>query len=355
MPAPPVPITSGGSWLARAVVVDHDTGNEHDVGVVDATVTVDRKSDARRVVDATLTPDVDPRLVQPPHRLKLWSGYRIGGVDHWAPLAHVRMGRVSRGTHGEFEVRQCRSFESLVGAARFTYPRTIQGGFSMLAAMELLIREAVPWADVRVETTRDALVPVGGVTEELDRWAMVAGREKSMATALGVDVGCDPLGSFVIRDLPSGNPVWSVREGPGGLLIDYAEERSADDVVNVWVASSDHPDVSPVRGVAEDREIASPTHVDRWGQFVGIYKSPYLTTQGQCDGTAKARLQNTRGWTVGLDFSSVPNPWADITEAVESTHQGVSKVHVLDKITHSLLPDRPMSVSAAARTVAINA
>ena len=355
MPAPPVPITSGGSWLSRAVIVDHDTGDEHEVGVVDATVTVDRKSDARRVVDATLSPDADPRLVAPPHRLKLWTGYRLGGVEHWAPLAHVRIGRVSRGHYGEFEVRQCRSFEALVAAARFTYPRTIQGYASMMDALQLLILEAVPWADVRVETTRDALVPPGGVTEEIDRWAMVAGREKSIATALGVDVGCDPLGSFVIRELPGGDPVWTVAEGPGGLLVDYSEERSADDVVNVWTACSDHPDVAPVRATVEDRQAASPTHVDRWGVSSQTYKSPLLTTQPQCAAAAETRLANTRGWTVGLDFSSVPNPWADIAEPVAATRNGTTEVHVLDKLTHSCSPDRPLTVSAAARTVAINA
>ena len=336
-------------WLAKAVVVNHDTGAETEVGVVDATVTVDRKSDARRVVEATITPDVDPALLTPPHRLRLWAGYSSQGIDYWAPLAHVRMGTRSKGPLGAWQLRNCLSFEALVAAARFRTPRIFDGRSSLVASMQALILEAVPWASVTVTTARDSTMPTGTVTYEQERWQAIAGRESSMATALGVDVGCDGDGSFVIRDMPSGLPTWDVSEG--GLLVDYSETVASDDVRNVWIASSDHPDTNPVRGVAADTDPYSPTRVDRWGESVGFYSSPLLTTNLMCEQAARTRLENSRGVTVALDMTAAPNPWADITDIVSSTRDGVTHQHQLDKITHSLRPDEPLKLTAAARTV----
>ena len=349
MSAPPIPLVSGMRWLSRAVVVNHDTGAEAEVGVVDATVTVDRKSDARRVVEATITPDVDPALLRPPHRLKLWAGYSTGGVDYWAPLAHVRMGQRSLSPLGCWSLTNCLSFESLVAAAGFWWPKQIDAGASMIATMTGLIRDAVPWCDIRVDTTRDAAMTAKSIDRE--RWETIAGKEESIATALGVDVGCDGDGTFVIREFPAGQPSWYANEGD--LLVDWAEKTDPSSIRNVWVAYSDHTDTSPVRGIAIDRDPSSPTNVARWGQSVGYYASSLLTTQDMCQHAADTRLSNTRGETVSLDMSSVPNPWADIVELMGSTRDGVATVHQLDKITHSVRLDQPLSMSTATRLVSV--
>lgn len=353
MTAPPIPFTSGMSWLTKAIVVNHDTNVETEVGVVSATVTIDRKSDARRIVDCAITPDVDPALLTPPHRLKLFAGYRAQGADHWAPLAHVRMGVKSRGPQGVWQLRNCLSFESLVAAAQFRTPRQFDANTSMLYAMQTLISEAVPWATVLTRTAKSAPMPAGSTTFEKERWQAIAGREESMATALGVDVGCDGEGAFVIQDMPSGAATWDLSEG--GLLVDYGETLDPSGVVNVWIASSDHPDTLPVRGVAEDTDSFSPTRVSRWGESVGFYSSPLLTSNDMCLSAAWTRLGNTRGISVSLDMTSVPNPWADITDVVSSTRSGVTTLHQLDKVTHSLDPKDGMQVTAAARTVSVNA
>ena len=342
------------SWVTRAVVVDHDTGAEHEVGVVDATVTIDRKADCRRVVDATLTDDVDPALLQAPHRLKLWAGYRAAGVDYLAPLAHVRMGDRSRGPLGAWQVSQCLSFEALVAAAGFWEPYRIDGKTSMVAAVKALILEAVPWASVDVLTETDAQTPTGGVVFDKERWAAVAGQEESLATALGVDVGCDRDGVFIVRDLPSGSPVWDVSEGPGGLLVDWSETISSRDVVNVWVVGSDHPDVvPPARAVVLDDDPLSPTRVARWGHATDYYTSALLSTGEQAQSAGTARLAASRGERVNLDLAAVPNPWLDLPDIIASTRDGVESWHMLDKVTHSLRPDQPARITCAARTVAV--
>ena len=351
MSAPPIPLVTGMSWLSKAAVVNHDTGAETEVGVVDATVTIDRKSDARRVVSATITPDVDPALLRPPHRLKLWAGYSTGGVDRWAPLAHVRMGERSLSPLGCWELSQCLSFESLVAAAGFWWPYQIDAGASMIATMTALIRDAVPWCDIRVDTTRDAQMTAKSIDRE--RWSTIAGKEESIATALAVDVGCDGDGTFVIRDYPSGAPAWYADEG--SLLVDWAEKTDPSGVKNVWVAYSDHTDTSPVRGIAIDRDPSSPTNVARWGQSVGYFASSLLTTAEMCQEAADTRLSNTRGETVSLDMSSVPNPWADITELVGSTRNGAATVHQLDKVTHSILPSKTLGMTTATRLVSLDA
>lgn len=351
MTAPPVPIVSGSTWLARAVVVNHDTDVETEVGVISASVTIDRKSDARRVVDAEITPDVDPNLLIAPHRLKLFAGYRVQGVDYWAPLAHVRFGRRSRSPMGPWRISQAMSFEALVAAAGFWRPYIVDAGTSMINAMTYLITSAIPWATVQVKTTTDAKML--SQTFERERWQAIAGRETSIATALSVDVGCDGTGAFIIQDPPSGDAVWDVSEGR--VLVDYSETADPGDVKNIWITYSDHPDVSPIRGIAGDDDPLSPTRHQRWGQSVGYYSSPLLTTQDMCQKAAETRLLTTRGLTVSLDLSAVPNPWLDIGDVISSTRGGVSTSHQIDKITHSLAPDQPMKLTAAARTVAVNA
>lgn len=355
MPAPPIPLVSGQRRISRAVVVNADTGFESEAGLVAATVTIDAKSDARRAVDVELTRDVDPALLQAPHRLKLWAGVNAGGMDYWAPLAHVTMGKRQLSPRNVWRVTECHSFEALVAKARFRSPRTLFAGSSMVSNIRQLIVEAVPWADVTVSTAADALIPAGNVSFERERLQAILGREESLATALGVDVGCDGNGTFVIRDLPDlTRPVWELSEGPGGLLIDYTESVSSDDVTNVWVVSTDHPDVAPYTAVVADEDPWSPTRVSRYGERVGFFSSPLLGGPDQCASAGRTRLSNSRGLTVALSMTSVTNPWADITEAVSSVRSGVKSIHVLDRLQVSVRAQDTMSVTAAARTVAVS-
>jgi hypothetical protein len=155
--------------------------------------------------------------------------------------------------------------------------------------------------------------------------------------------------------MPAGKPVWDVSEGPGGLLIAYDEELDPSGIRNVWVTLSDHPDTNPVRGIAIDDDDVSPTRVDRFGYFAERVSNPHYSTQEQCDKAAEALLAGSRGLSVSLDLTAAPNPWLDLPDPISSTRGGVRSVHVLDRITHSLLPDQPMTLQAAARTVAIEA
>lgn len=353
MGAAPLPIRSGLTRASRAVVVDVDSGAEHEVGVEQASVVIDRAADARRQVDATITPDVDPLLLAAPHRLRLWLGYRDGGTEHLTQVCDVRLGERTRGPRSLWRVSSCLSAEAQVAAARLRAPRVLAPGSSQVAAMVSLITEAVPGAQVRVETARDALVPPSGVTVERERWAAVAGQAESIATSLGIDVGVDGAGTFVLRDADAVGDTWDTTEF--GTVFDYTERTDPTSVVNVWVCHSDRPEGEPVRGIAADEDPYSPTRTSRWGEVVRFHASPYYEHSWQCEQAARARLATSRGERVSLDLTVAPNPWLDLPDLV--TAVGVDGIHTvaLDRIELGWSASDAMRLTAAGRSVAVRA
>lgn len=353
MSLPPITLRSGMKRISRAVVVEHATGVETEVGVPSAKVVVDAKSVAYRTVpSAAITTDVDPALMTAPNRLKLWSGFRVDGGDYLAPLAHVRLGKVERSKGGIWQVSNSQSFEALVAKARFRQPVVATGGTSMMTMLVRLIQDAVPWATIRVETSRDALFPASGQTFETERIDAVLGRAESISTALAVSVTCDGNGDFVIRDAGPSGEVWDAPSGPGGLLIDWKVESDPEAVVNVWVCHSDNRDAQ-VRGVAADDNPYSPTRVSLWGESVKYQASPLYTQQWQCEQAAQAFLEGSRGLEANLSFRTVPNPWQDTFTQVASTVDGQRIVNTLDRVEHGWNVGEPLQCTAAARTVSV--
>ena len=349
MTLPPVPIRGVMTPIRRAYLIDHDSGTETEIGVDAAQVVIDRKSVARRIVDAHVY-DADPRLLAAPHRLRLVSGYRVAGTDYTTNLAHVRIGRRSTGQRRGWSLTGCTSFESIVAGARFSSPRTLAGGTSMLGHIVTLISEAVPWATIRVDTARDALVPPGGVTHERERWGAIAGEAESLATALGIDVACDGSGTFVLRDRTTVD-TWAIADTD--LLVDWREETDPASVVNAWSCASDHPDVNPVWGEAVDTDPYSPSRVARWGEVRNFPVSPYYGEAGQCEQAALSFLAGSRGQRADLDLTAVPNPWLDEWTAVAATRDGATETHELDRIVHGWRVDEPMTLTAASRLVSV--
>lgn len=345
----PIPLVSGMTRVTRAWVIDTDSGTEHEVGVTTADVTVDRKSECRRALTATIGDDVDPALLSAPHRLRIQSGYRVGGRDVLAPLAHVRLGKRSRTPLGLWQVSGT-SFESLVRGARFAVPRRVEG--SAVAAIAALIREAVPWATVVISTTRDIHLPGSGLVFPRELLEAIVGREESLATAVGVDVYCDGDGQFVIADPPSlASQAWDTR----GFVSDWSESVDPSGVVNSWVVSTDHPDVDPTRGIADDNDAWSPTRISRWGMAREFLSSPVLSSEAEAKRAAATLLDGSRGVRVDMDLTTPPNPWADVTEPVTAVGSGGAGTFLLDRLTHRVSHDlnEQLSMSAAGRRVSL--
>jgi hypothetical protein len=333
--------------VSRAYLVDHDSGAEIEVAA-SADVTVDRQSAARRVVSAEIY-DADPDLVVAPNRLRILSGYRVSGVEHLAPLAHVRIGTVERRPLGVLRVTGS-SFESLVAADRFARPRRIEG--SAVAAIVRLLSEAVPWARVRLATARDVMLPPSGLVVDRERLEAVVGREGSLATAVGVDVFCEGDGGFVVANPPTvQDTAWDTT----GFLADWSSTVDPSTVVNSWVVSTDHPDVPPMSVVLSDELPSSPTRVSRWGVSRQFFASPVLSSLDAVSQAAATLLEGSRGVRMDLTLTTPPNPWADVTEPVVAVTDSGRAVLLLDRVTHRVSPsmDESLSMSCTARLVSL--
>lgn len=281
--------------------------------------------------------------------VRVWTGIVLDGSPEWVPLGEYRVVTLSRDRAAGTLTVTCESLESRVIDDRFLVPRTYPAGRSAVALIRELILESVPTAQVSVAGDVED-VAAARIVEERDRWAVIDGRNDapSLARALGAVVHCTRSGAFIIS--PPGaltdDPVWTVDEGDGGLLITAGEELSRDGVFNVVVArgATDETDdegnpIPPVGpAIAADTDPTSPTFVDGpFGRVPRFYTSPHLKQLWQCNRAAQRMLGQQLGLRKTLSFTAAAHPGLDVSDTVTvRTSSGDLERHVVDSITYPL-------------------
>lgn len=341
-----------------------DTGTERvPVRLVDGRVSVDRGRVWRREFTGTLAPDTDRALLQPRgHRLRCRMGVQApDGRTFWAPLIVGRLGGYSRGFGGGFSV-SAKSLEYEVERARFLSPRTIESS-SGVDAVRALVVEAVPDAYFASTVTTDA--PVPRVVHDSDRWRAIDGSDESICRANGWELACDGDGTFVLADVPtvSADASWSAREGQA--LVDWREEASEDDVVNVVVCTGERVDGGgPIPyGLWWDSNPYSPTYVGDvassllsgavtleqllaeslptavrgFGVAPYFLASPVVTTDQQAAAAAATLGRSRVGLLRHVSFDSVVNPWASAGDVVDVDIGGRTERHLIESLTIDLV------------------
>jgi hypothetical protein len=228
----------------------------------------------------------------------------------------------------------------LVRDARLEDDYPIAAGTNYATAIEALLAAGVPqltFSFVSTAFTTPALV----VAAQADRWDQAV----AMARSIGCQLYFDGEGVCVLAPEVSitAQPVLSVAEGPGGVLLDTRikldRATSFNRVIATSVATSS---TAAFRGVATDTDAASPTQYGGpFGRKPRFFSSPLLTSSAQCQAAAEGILASDRGVGKSITFDVVPNPALEPGDVVQIRRAalGLDEAHILDRL------DVPLNVA----------
>ncbi len=231
------------------------------------------------------------------------------------------------------------TFGSPIRAYQETVARTIA----------LLVEEVDPYSiSVSIETASEMRTPPG-VWEK--------GRSETildLADVIGVDVFMDRNGSPVIRDRPQrGNPVWTLRTGTSGVILDGGETVDWTNVVNsvgvfstaadstlepVWLGISD-PESPAYRGVIAGGGTGG------W-QATRVSSSAF-TTREEMIAAGQAALVKGERPARQRTLTAVPHPGLDAADTVlvETAPGEALELVQIDQVTHPLTAGDAQSIT----------
>lgn len=265
--------------------------------------------------------------------LQAWSGIEYGSNEILVPVFNGRVEHVDDRDQFDagIEVR-ARDLMGDVNDARFETPRAAPTAHRIIDAIQALLTEAVPGSvvvfDAGVDST--SLVP-SGLMWDVDRGKAV----DDLAQSIGAEVFAIPDGSgFRVRNVPTlyDPPQWTANEGPGGTLVTAGRSVSRDGVYNVVVGIVERANGdAPLRFVAEDTAVGSPTYVrGLFGRVVRFLRNPLVTSIPQAESATYALLARSIGATRTRTVTCVPNAAAEAGDVITAVVAGVAETHIAD-------------------------
>ncbi len=340
------------------------TGDPVILPVEDGTVTIDRTADHRRHLDLTVAPVYDDGTEVYPSTtsdaLNVYGAEIV--IEHGVRFANealelvqlgvFRVEDASRGLPGGGVQITGWDRSRQVLDHRFFAPRKFTGQLAT-TLIQLLITETYPSASFNITTGDTTTIPKHVV--DRDRWPEV----QRVAQVIGCEVFADPMGVWVIQDIPdlaTALPVWAADAGEAGVLVSATDTVTREGAPNVVIAlgesvSGNNPPVTSASPHGRDLDPTSPTYL--FGAYGGVprfYSSPHIRTQAQADRVADAQLANHIGATRTISFNTVPNPALDAGDCVTITRpDGTSEQHLIDVLTIPLGPSGEMTAETRAR------
>lgn len=301
----------------------------------------------------TTTFDIDALLaIDSTYRLRIERGIMYAdGTDEWVTIGLLQVQDVSNTiSRGSADITAS-DLGSLIDDYSLITPYAPLGitgtPLTAVAAIQDLVATAIVWdtipgwdIDPAISTT---LIPTTGTVFNGSRWDAI----KALAESLGavVSVGVDGRWRIKTAIVDADSPAATYSSGTGGILIDYTLSRSRSEQYNAVPLVWESPGSGGLAFIV-DSDPASPTYWD--GPF-GKRPRPSetnatITTSTQAITAATALLDQYKGRSLALDFSSVHDPLLEPGDVIEVTAPGVSQVHVVDTIGLQLAGGQ-MSVS----------
>ena len=309
-------------------------------------------SDAGSQVRRTATLDtslalwpVDPRsIIQVTGtEIQVDYGIVIPGVaePEWVPLIRGLVSKANRvrpiPTSGILPL-QLVDRAAKVAQDKFTTPAQTVSGALTTAEIRRLIQESLG-VDVAVVDRTGSVQVAPRLDIESERWADAV---EKLADSLGAEVFFDPQGIGVIRFQPTltDSPAWVVASGSGGALVERGDELDREGVYNGVIVTGERTDgTAPVTATVWDTDPASPTYyLGPFGRKPRRYSSPLLTTVAQCEAAGAAILARYKGSNAKVAISMIVNPALEAGDVITLQDEGVSQVHIIDKVTVPLSP-----------------
>lgn len=303
-------------------------------------VDVTARNRIRRTLAFTTTGDLYPLehadLLSPSATvLQAWAGINLGGTPVLVPVFTGKVDDVSDTDQFDAAIEiRARDRMGDVNDARFETPRAAPTGTRIVQAIQTLLAEAVPSATTTIDAGVDvsSVIP-SGLMWDVDRGAAI----DELAQSIGAEVFATPDGQFRIRNVPTlyDQVQWTANEGPYGTLVSAGRSTSREGVYNVTVTVVERANGDlPLRFVAEDRAVGSPTHVDGlFGRVPRFLRNPLVTSAAQAQLAGVALLARSIGSTRTRTIGCVPNAAAEAGDVITARVDGIDEIHIADSFS----------------------
>lgn len=321
----------------------------NEIPIISGSVRFDASADVRGALTLTTHhawPD-DPLDGPTPYGNEIFveRGVVYGdGQREWVSLGYYRIERVQQGNapNGNLII-QAKDRMAKVIDADLLMPMQIGAGASVDSVFHLLIDELYPGITITFDFNAVAATLAVPHIVEKSRFEFL----RDLAKAYGCVMYFDYKGNLQVRtptELTS--PVWVGKGGRGGVLTEVSRQIDRDGVYNAVVATGEAAgELPPVRGVAWDGDVNSPTYFyGNFGQVPYFFSSTLLQTNPQCDIAAREQLRRLIGIPYKVDFNAVPNTALEVLDPIELDYGAArAERHVLDTLTVDLSPAGGMS------------
>lgn len=270
----------------------------------------------------------------------------------WAPMGYFRISEVTQAdaAKGPLKLTLDDRMATIIDS-RFLQPRQWMTGTTVGEIVDELILRIYPDAVIVFDDDSNLSELGRSLIVEESRYEMLL----TLAEGLGKVVYWDELGQLVFRTVPDeGDPIWSVKAGPGGAMVEADRSLSRQGVYNAVVVTGEGADdLLPVRAVARDAQQSSPTFfTGPFGRIPRFYSSPFITTQGQADNAARNLLQQSLGAPYDVGLSAFPNPAVRPFDVIRVVYDdGNRELHVVQRATIPFNVTSPVKIATRESTV----
>lgn len=313
--------------------------------IIGGNVAIDRTAEIRGRASVTIAgPDLIPMSAFDPlapfgTELQIFTGVQLSTGPELVSLGIFGIQDSKVSDDGSQITLECRDRAQLVKDADFETTYVIAAGSDYAGAILGVIDDGVPGFQFDFAST-DAVTPLFVFADDSasGRWTEAL----SLATAVGCDLYFNADGVCVLEPVPNplSDPVATLSDGPGGVVVTAGKNWSRTPSCNRVIAYSSNPNPGtvPVRAIATDDDPTSPTfYGGTFGRKPKRFPGPF-TSSGQAQTAAAAELRRTLGIAQTIDLNVAPNPALEAGDivAIRRTSIGIDEVDVIDTVTHDL-------------------
>ena len=276
-----------------------------------------------------------------------------GGVE-WVGLGYYRIDTPEQDVapHGDITIAAKDRMAGIIDSDLLK-PVEFDTSRSVGSVVRELITDVYPEAVIIWDDDTDLETLGRTIIAERERYPVL----EDIMTVYNKIMYFDGNGILQIKTPPDSTvPVWEVKAGENGVLVQASRRLTREGVYNAVVAYGEGADnTTPVRHVAVDN---GPTSLTRFGGKFGkiprFYSSPLITTNQQAADAAANILRRGLGIPFSVDFTAVPNPALQPYDVVRVTYADYNReLHTIEKLTIPLTVEQDMKAGTRERSLIV--
>ena len=355
------PVSGSHAAKFRAqVLTSFQTGSDPsgvDLRLIDGSVEFDATAEIRASGGVTVVGDW-PRATNldlGPYGTEIFLSRGVdtgAGGTLWSTLGYFRINETgqSNAAKGPLQLDLSDRMATIIDS-RFLEPRQWLQGTAVGDIVTEVVTEVYPNATIIWDDDSDLSEIGRSLIAEESRYEVLL----TIAEGLGKIFYWDNIGRLSFLTAPDeDDPIWEVKAGAGGVMVNTDRSISRDGVYNAVVVTGEGADqITPVRAVAYDAQESSPTFFGGpFGRIPKFYSSSFITTQEQANNAAQNILRRSLGAPYDVGLSAVPNPALRPYDAIRVVYNdGNRETHIVERVTIPMNVTNALSVSTRQSTI----